>query len=166
MVVGCGGSGKSTLALRLGEKLDLPVIHLDFHYWAPGWQAPAADAWRERVRALAAAPAWIMDGNYSSTYDIRMPRADTLVWLDQSRAVCLRRVLLRTFRGYFRTRPGLPQGCRERFDLEFTRYVWDFPTKHRPRIVSAIERFGANLRLFHLCGDRDVKNFLAMAGAA
>jgi GTPase SAR1 family protein len=43
--------------------------------------------------------------------------------------------------------------------------VWDFPTKHRPRIVSAIERFGVNLRLFHLCGDRDVKNFLAMAGA-
>ena len=41
-----------------------------------------------------------MDGNYSNTYDIRMPHADTLIWLDYARAVCLRRVLLRTLTGY------------------------------------------------------------------
>jgi ABC-type molybdenum transport system ATPase subunit/photorepair protein PhrA len=65
-----------------------------------------------------------------------------------------------------RVRRVMVVGCDGSGKSTLTRYVWDFPTKHRPRIVSAIERFGANLRLFHLCGDRDVKYFLAMAGAA
>jgi hypothetical protein len=34
------------------------------------------------VARLAAIPAWIMDGNYSFTYDLRMPIADAIVWLD------------------------------------------------------------------------------------
>jgi len=49
----------------------------------------------DQCAALAAAPDWIMDGNYHNTYDIRMQRADTLLWLDYPRATCLRRVLLR-----------------------------------------------------------------------
>ncbi|MGL4882562.1 MAG: hypothetical protein ACRC8K_16095 [Waterburya sp.] len=37
-IIGCCGAGKSTLAKSLGEKLNLPVIHLDTYYWQPGWQ--------------------------------------------------------------------------------------------------------------------------------
>jgi adenylate kinase family enzyme len=38
LVVGCPGAGKSMFARRLAERLLLPVIHLDFHYWHSGWQ--------------------------------------------------------------------------------------------------------------------------------
>ena len=75
LVVGCPGAGKSTFARRLGEKLPLPVVHLDFHYWRSGWTLPALQGWRDQCAALAAAPDWIMDGNYSRTFDIRMPSA-------------------------------------------------------------------------------------------
>lgn len=166
IVVGCGGSGKSTFAEKLGAKLGLPVIALDLHFWRPGWQAPPADEWRQCVATLAAAPAWIIDGNYSGTYDIRMPRADTLIWLDYPRHVCLRRMLWRTATGYGRTRSGLPEGCLDRFDLAFTRYVWDFQKKHRPTIVDGIKRFGAHLRVFRLISDRDGDELLATIGAA
>ena len=165
LVVGCAGAGKTTLARRLARASGLPLIHLDFHYWRPGWQLPASADWREQVIALAATPEWIMDGNYSNTYDIRMPRADTLIWLDYARWVCLRRVLLRTLTGYGRTRPDLPESCPERLDIPFLRYVWNFPQKHRPRIVDAIERFGAHLRIARLQSDRDAHEFLATLGA-
>jgi adenylate kinase family enzyme len=165
MVVGCPGAGKTTLARRLAQRLALPLIHLDFHFWRPGWQVPATDEWRKQVIALANANDWIMDGNYSNTYDVRMPRADTLIWLDYPRTTCLRRVLLRTVTGYGRTRPDLPERCPERFDGPFLRYVWNFPTEHRPHIVNAIERFGGHLQITRLGRDRDADRFLTTVGS-
>jgi adenylate kinase family enzyme len=161
MVVGCAGAGKTTLARRLAHELGLPAISLDFHFWRPGWQIPGREAWREQTVALAALPAWVMDGNYSSTYDVRMPRAQYLIWLDYPRATGLRRVLLRTIQGYGRARPDLPEGCPERFDLAFLRHVWNFPRQHRPRIVAGIEQFGSHLRVIRLICDSDAEHFLA-----
>src|SRR5262249_29289143 len=65
---------------------------------------------------------------------------------------------------YGRTRPDLPASSPERFDFPFLRYVWNFPEKHRPRIVNAIERFGGHLRIARLRNDRDAHEFLAMLG--
>ena len=75
LVIGSPGAGKSTLASRIAGRLGLPLIHLDREYFGPGWAVPSKAEWRERVRALAARRSWVMDGNYASTFDIRVPRA-------------------------------------------------------------------------------------------
>ena len=165
LVVGCPGAGKTTFARRLAGRLALRLVHLDFHFWRPGWEIPDMSEWRTEVIALTGEAAWIMDGNYSNTYDIRMPRADTLIWLDYPRTTCMRRVLLRTVTGYGHARPDLPARCPERLDLPFLRYVWNFQKKHRPRIVSAVERFGKHLRVVQFNGDRDADRFLSTVGA-
>jgi adenylate kinase family enzyme len=165
LVVGWPGAGKSTFARRLGAKLGVPVIHLDFHYWRPGWQLPDLAEWREQVTTLVAQPAWVIDGNYANTFDIRMPRADSVVWLDYPRAVCMRRVLRRIIKSYGHTRPDLPPGCPEKFDLEFLRYVWDFPRTQRSRIPAGIDQFGGHLRVTRFGCDRDAENFLSALGA-
>ena len=160
LVTGSPGSGKSTLARKLGEKLHIPVIHLDFHFWKPGWQPVEEIVFRERVSELSEAPEWVMDGNYANTFDIRVPRADTLVWLECPRMTCLLRVLGRSLRGYGRSSALLPTGCAERIDFAFLRYVWDFPAKHRPGIVSGVEQRGRHLRLVHLRDNRGTQGFL------
>ena len=165
MVVGNAGAGKSTFARRLGAKLVLPVIHLDSHYWRAGWQISDPMAWRQQLAMLAASPIWVMDGNYINTFDIRMPRADSLVWLDHPRRICMRRVLMRTMMGYGRTRSDLAEGCPERFDIEFLRYVWGFPIEQRPRLLAGIAQFGGHLRVIRLGCDRDTDNFLTTVGA-
>jgi adenylate kinase family enzyme len=165
LVVGCPGAGKTTFALRLGKKLALPVIHLDFHFWRPGWQVPDNETWRKQATVLAAQAAWVMDGNYSNTFDIRIPRADSLVWLDYPRATCMRRALVRIAKGYGRTRPDLAEGCPEKIDLEFLHYVWNFPRQQRSRIPSAIEQFGGHLRVTRLASDREAAQFLGVRGA-
>jgi adenylate kinase family enzyme len=164
LVVGGPGAGKSTFARRLGARLQLPVVHLDFHYWRSGWQEPALGEWRNAVAALAAAQTWVMDGNYANTYDIRMPLADSLVWLDYPRAICMRRVLWRTLRGFGRTRSDLPPGCREKLDPEFLRFVWQYRGKHRHHIEDGIARLGRHLRVRRLCDDRAVEGFFAAVG--
>jgi adenylate kinase family enzyme len=165
LVVGCPGAGKSTCAHRLAERLLLPVIHLDFHYWHSGWQPCERIGWRERCAALAATPDWIMNGNFSDTHDIRMPRADTLIWLDYPRRTCMRRVLLRIVKDYGRHRQDMPERCREQLDPEFIRFVCDFPAKNRPHLVEGVERYGAHLRVTRFVGDRDADAFPMGLGA-
>lgn len=80
VILGNGGSGKSTLARLLGERLDLPVVHLDKLFWEPGWAEPDAQQFRERVREAVAGDAWVCEGNYARrTFDLRLPRADLVI---------------------------------------------------------------------------------------
>ena len=161
MVVGSSGAGKTTLANRLGARLSLPVVHLDVHYWLPGWTAPAGNNWRGRMNALADGPEWILDGNFAEGFEFRMPRADSLVWLDYPRLTCLRRIVARAIRERGAERPDLPKGCPEQLDLPTLRFAWDFPAKTRPLIVDGIARFGAHLKVTRLTSDREADAFLA-----
>jgi adenylate kinase family enzyme len=165
LVVGSPGSGKSTLARRLAAKLKLPLVHLDFHFWRVGWEPADEPTFRNKVRELAAGPEWVMDGNYSRTFDVRMPRADTLVWLEYPRSTCFLRALGRALRNYGRVRPDLPPGCPEKIDVAFLRYIWDFPVKHRPRIPEGIQLYGRHLRVVHLHSDRAGDDLIAAAEA-
>lgn len=107
IVTGLAGSGKSTFSVALGAKTGLPVIHLDLHFWKPGWVAPSETEWREMQRSVLAGNSWIADGNYHETLDLRLERADTVVFLDIPWWICSGRALLRGFR----MPDELPQGC-------------------------------------------------------
>ncbi|WP_445500784.1 topology modulation protein [Microvirga sp. G4-2] len=150
LVIGSPGAGKSTLARRLSERLDLPLIHLDREYFGPGWTMPPRPEWRERVRALAARPVWVMDGNYASTFDIRVPRATAIVWLDLPRWRCLLGVLWRVARNYGQVRSDLGPAGPERFDFSFMRWIWSYPRKMRPKTARMIERLRPDQRVFVL----------------
>ena len=161
LVIGCSGAGKSTVSRRLAKITGLPLIDLDAIHWRSGWVEPSPREWREIVGAAAAKPEWIMDGNYAGTFDLRVPRADTVVWLDFSRRICLWRVVKRTARNLGNNREGLPPGCPERLNWEFLRYIWTFNAEHRPRVVATLDRFGAGSRVIRLDNDRSVDAFLA-----
>lgn len=137
LVIGPCGAGKSTLATKLAEVLGLPAIHLDARYWRPGWVETPQPEWRDIVRDLVAGERWVMDGNFASTFELRVPRADVLVVLDLPRRIYAFRVLWRvvTFHGI--VRPDLAPGCPERFDWEFFRFVWSFHKHSRPTMLEA-----------------------------
>jgi hypothetical protein len=105
-VVGSGGAGKSTFAAELGTCIGIPVIHLDRHYWKPGWVETPKEEWQELQRVLLAGENWIVDGNYGGTFDVRFSRADTLIVLSLPPWRCVLRALRRTLRHF--VRPGRP----------------------------------------------------------
>jgi adenylate kinase family enzyme len=161
LILGCPGAGKSTAAKQLAAITGLPCIHLDQHYWLPGWQRPDKTAWRQTIDSLTSRPAWIMDGNYSGTIALRLAAADTLIHLDYPTALCVRRVLGRTLRGWGSDRgTELPTGCRERFDWPFLRFVIQYRTRQRDRDLGHMAGFSG--KTFRFTAPAELSRFLAM----
>jgi adenylate kinase family enzyme len=156
-VVGPGGAGKSTFASALGARLDLPVVHLDRHYWRPGWVEPSKQEWVDLQSALVAADRWVMDGNYGGTLDIRFARADTVIVLEPSRLTCVAGALRRTLAN--RGRAVQAPGCPERLDLDFLRWIWRYRRDSRPRLDAALARH-PHLRVVELRSRRSAATFL------
>jgi adenylate kinase family enzyme len=76
LILGPSGAGKSTLARCVGERLGLPVVHLDAINWNPGGVQTETGRFRERVAEAAASDTWVMDGNYTTHIDLCLPRAE------------------------------------------------------------------------------------------
>lgn len=161
LVIGIPGAGKSTFSRALATATGLPLIHLDKEFWRPGWVQTPRPQWRVKVAELASGERWVMDGNYDSSLDLRLPRADTVLWFDYPMLLCLRRAMWRAVTSYGRVRTDMAEGCPERIDLEFLRYVWTFNAKQRPRVVAALERFGRHVDAVVFRRDSEAARFLA-----
>ena len=158
VILGCSGTGKSTLARKLGEKLGLPVIHLDSLFWRPGWVEAETDVFRARLIDALSSGRWVTDGNYlTKTGDLRLGDADLILWIDQPVWLRLFRIIRRTVTQLGRPRADMGEGCPERLDsafIEFLRWVWDFDRVSRPRFEAALKSQVPGKPVLHLKGDR------------
>ncbi|MBL8554273.1 MAG: hypothetical protein JNL41_08345 [Phenylobacterium sp.] len=163
LIVGNSGGGKSTLARRLGEKLGLPVVHLDVLFWKPGWVESDRDEYRAKVVAALAAPDWICDGNFTSTFGLRMSLSDTIIWIDRPRWLCLFRAIRRAVTYRRGGRPDMAEGCDEKIDFDFYGFILTYDRKVRPKLEAALAEHGGHARLVRLTTDRETAAFLAQA---
>ena len=159
MIIGCGGAGKSTLARLLGGKLNLPVVHLDKLFWRPGWEQISREEFEVLHREALAGEKWIIDGNFDRTMGERIRYCDTVIYLDFSRYACLLGVAKRIMTSYGKVRPDMGEGCPERIDWEFLKWVWNFNKNKRERIYSLLNEF-EGVETIVLKNRRMVKRFL------
>ncbi len=167
VVTGLAGSGKSTFAVALAGRTGLPVIHLDLAFWKPGWIAPSETEWREKQSVVLAGDAWIADGNYHETLDLRIERAETVVVLDMPWWLCSARALRRGF-----TMPGqLPEGCpysaraRWRDEWRLAGRIWRERNVEPAREREVIANHGQSVAVHVLRSRRSVLDFLNRAQA-
>ena len=160
MIIGCGGSGKSTLATQLGEKLSLPVQHLDRLFWQPGWTEMPKDEWRTVQQKLCAEPEWIIDGNYGGTMDVRFAAADTIIFLDFSTLTCLLGAFQRFLRFRGRTRPDMTEGCPERLWWPYLKWIWTYRRDRRPKILQTLNELRKDKRIVIVNTRREARGWL------
>jgi adenylate kinase family enzyme len=160
-IIGCSGGGKSTLARALGERLGLPVIHLDVLFWKPGWVESDPVEFRAAVDAAVAADRWVSDGNFTRASPVRFARADTVIWMELPRLLCLWRAIRRSLLALGRNRPDLAPGCPEKFDLTFYAYILNWDRLSRPRVEEALAAFAPTARLIRIKSDQQARSVLA-----
>ena len=163
LVTGLAGAGKSTFSRALAARTGLPLIHLDLHFWRPGWVAPSEDEWRETQRRVLAGDAWIADGNYPETLDLRLERADTIVVLNTPWPLCAGRAVLR---GVRKSGGQMPEGCEDsawrrlRDELPLAVRVWRQRRSEPEREREIISQHGQHVALHVLRSKRTVREFL------
>ncbi|MCK4339248.1 MAG: DNA topology modulation protein [Candidatus Cloacimonetes bacterium] len=160
LILGSSGSGKSTFAKKLGELLNIEVVHLDLHYWKPNWINTPREEWKEKLKVLLQKDCWIMDGNYASSLDLRLKHADTVIFLNSKRFFCLWRCFKRFVKFRGRVRSDLAVGCYEKFDLEFFKWIWNYPKDIKPHILKMLENVSQDKKIIRLNCNKEVNDFL------
>lgn len=143
-IIGYSGSGKSTLAKHLAAKHGTDVLYLDTVHWLPGWNTRPRE---ERIQIvdefLNTHDSWVIDGNYSKlSYDRRMDEADNIIFMSFNRFACLYRALKRHRNYKGRSRESMTEGCNEKMDLEFIKWILHGGRNksNRERYKSTIEK--------------------------
>lgn len=124
-LVGYSGSGKSRTAKHLGEMYHIKPLYMDQLHWQPGWVEQAKEVEIAQYQSyLNEHEDWIIDGNYFSLgFEQRMAQADQIIFFNFSRWNCLWRVLKRYLKHQGKTRESMTQGCEEKLDWGFLRWI-------------------------------------------
>lgn len=125
-----------------------------------GWVARSKEEKTRMCSEVHAREEWVFEGGHSITWQERMQRCDTLIWLDVPVHIRIKRVFLRSLRHLGDTRPDLPDGCPEQFDWSFYRWIWNTRKSGRAQIERLIASAPPEKSVFHLTSRNDVRLFL------
>jgi adenylate kinase family enzyme len=161
MVIGVSaGVGKSTLARNLGEKLGLPVHYLDCSYWNPGWTEADEAQFRERQKKIVANEKWVIDGNYSSTLDERLPYADTIIYIELPRWFAIYQVLKRWLTHLGKERADRAEGCDEQMDWDFLHFIWTTYKGRKKKFRQMLRELEQEKNVVILHSRKEINKFL------
>lgn len=162
MIFGFSGGGKSTLARKMGEILDIEPTHFDAIHWLPNWVESTREYKREMIKPVLERDRWIIEGNYHRIYwNERLELADTVIFIDVNRFICLWQAWKRSRIYKGKTRPDMGEGCTEKFDLEFAKWVF-FQGRRKNNIMLDAVKYAKeqNKAVYVLKNRRDINEFL------
>ena len=136
IVLGCPGSGKSTFARALAARTGLPLIHLDSVWWRADGSHISRDEFDRALAELLAGEKWIIDGDYSRTYEVRLRAADTVIFLDYPEDVCMAGIVGRVGE----ERPDMPW-TESALDPELVAMVKNYARDNRPVLLDLLRRY-------------------------
>ena len=110
------------------------------------------------MASLVQQASWIMDGTYESSLDLRIPHADSIILIENSRWKCLWRAVKRRATIDDQRRPDAPDG--QTLEYAFLRYIWQYPSVTRPFVHQCLQQYGAEKPVVELKGSGQIQRFL------
>lgn len=164
LVAGTSGSGKTRLAGHIASVLGIAPVEIDSLFHGPGWTP--RDSFVADVLGFSAEPDWVTEWQYGPVREVLAERADTLVWLDLSRALVMRQVVRRTLQRRLRRQPLWNGNIEPPLRTIFTdsehivRWAWDTHHKSGLRVSALLER-RPELVVVRLRDRREISRWLA-----
>jgi adenylate kinase family enzyme len=90
---------------------------------------------------------------------MRLEKCDAVIFLDLPRLLCIYRILKRVALYKKGSRPDMADGCDERFDWEFVKIVWNYPTRSKPKVEALLHRFESEKTIFRLHSQKEIEDF-------
>ena len=154
IVIGSPGAGKSYFSKRLASVLDLPLYHLDNLYWNENRTHISREELILKMNEIMEGDKWIIDGNYISTIELRVSRAETIFFLDFPTEVCMEGIASRV--GVIRD--DMPW-TEDELDPEFQRFVEEFQSETKPHIDEILSRY-PDKKIYRFTSREDIRRFM------
>lgn len=159
-IIGPSGAGKSTLAQQLGPILGLKVFHLDRFFWQPDWTRESSETRIDLLQSFVEENHWVIEGTYFNSSDLHLQEADTIIYLDISPFVCLRRKIRRHFEYKGRPRRDIPKGSSDKLTLPGILKIPFLPFGAKRKLEDKLRNFPAE-KIIRLHSRKEVERFLA-----
>ncbi len=140
-VVGYASAGKSTFTRRLGETLELPMLHIDRISFEPHWVERDRKAVEIDIRKFMRQKTWIIDGSYTRLANERFRDADQIFIFNFNRFKCLFGAFHRWFKYRNQTRDSVCVDCTEHLSLSFIMWIlFNGRTKRHRAVFKNLEK--------------------------
>lgn len=135
ILLGSPGAGKSYFAKKLAKKINVELYHLDNIYWNKDKTHINDYLFKKKVEDILQKKNWIIDGNYSKTYEDRIEKCDTIFFFDLPLDECLNGINNRI--GKPRSDMPWVEDC---FEEDFKNYVLNFHKETRNKLVQLLSK--------------------------
>ena len=136
IIIGPSGSGKTTFAQMLHNAMGLPLYHLDNIWWNADKTHISRPEFDLKLSDLLCRDSWIIDGDYSRTYEPRIAACDTVFFLDFDINICMEGLTQRLGK----PRPDMPWIDYE-LDQELVARVQKYETENKPVLLPLFEKY-------------------------
>ena len=98
-----------------------------------------------------------MEGNYKSSFAVRIPACDTIIFLDYPKYLALWRAIKRFFQKFGTKRPEVGGNNSEKIDMPFLKWIVTYP---RNLVLSEIRKYRKKQNCFTITSPKELDIFL------
>ena len=157
MIFGRPGSGKSTFALWLHDITNIPLHHLDKHFFISNWAERDYGEFMSIQEQIVAGKQWIIDGNSLKSLATRLSKAEVCIYFNYPKLLCIWQLVKRLVTKNLLIDDRAP-GCKEKLSWKLIWYTWTFEKRILKRNFWPLIDQYKGVKFIEIKSDDDLQN--------